>query len=180
MKNAAEQFEILTKTDSTGRTIRVTMDLDQYGTPVLHAQGDGLPEMSGYTPCPRPIIANGKRIHGIIGKYGFTQPEAAQIERAIEAARRARQKAADVVAAQPVNAERSRVDAMFERAARRKDWPGEYFPLLSDAKAAFAAWRTKYPEASAAEDARDKSAADERATQRQRDYESSFIARGLD
>jgi hypothetical protein len=184
MKNTTkESKEILAKTDSKGRTVRVTMEIDGYGTPTISATCDGGQCKAGYMRCPQPIAANGKQIHSLIGQapsYGFTAAETAQIERYIESARRDQQRAADQVAAQPVNAERSQVDEMFERANRRRDYPGEYFGLLGDAKAALAAWRAKYPKAAAAEDDRDKVAAEERATQRKRDYESSFIARGLD
>ena len=52
----------------------------------------------------------------------------------------------------PVNIARSRVNHLFARAERRIDYPGEYYPMLSGARAALAAWRAQYPDAARAED----------------------------
>jgi hypothetical protein len=49
--------------------------------------------------------------------------------------------------------ERERINSMFDRAEDKRDYPGEYFPLLDAAKNALADWREKYPEEAKIEDA---------------------------
>ncbi len=55
----------------------------------------------------------------------------------------------------PANVERRRIDAMYAKAERLVDYPGEYYGLLADAEAALKAWTAKYPAAAAKERAND-------------------------
>lgn len=47
--------------------------------------------------------------------------------------------------------ERARIDRMYRDAERRRDYPGEFFPLRNAAEAALAAWRARYPAEATAE-----------------------------
>jgi hypothetical protein len=55
----------------------------------------------------------------------------------------------------PANVERRRIAAMYAKARRHEDYPGEYYAMLADADAALMAWREKYPKAAARERAED-------------------------
>ncbi|MGD0630973.1 MAG: hypothetical protein ABR987_16720 [Terracidiphilus sp.] len=69
---------------------------------------------------------------------------------------------------------------MFDRAESKRDWPGEYFQTIGDARAALAAWADKYPvEAKTEADAKAARIAEDKA-RRDADFASSFIGRRLD
>jgi hypothetical protein len=67
-----------------------------------------------------------------------------------------------------------------EAAERLRDYPGSYFPARMRAEAALKAWREKYPEAAAAEDSERVAYRAKEESRKQKEYESSFIGRGLD
>ena len=75
---------------------------------------------------------------------------------------------------------RADISRMFEAAEAKRDYPGSYFPALMKAQAALKAWQQQYPEAAEEERAarEAKRAAEE--ARRQRNFENSFIGRGLD
>lgn len=57
----------------------------------------------------------------------------------------------DGVALDPVS-ERERIHYLFDKAERCRDYPGTYFPLLGEARAALAKWRENFPAAAREED----------------------------
>jgi hypothetical protein len=71
---------------------------------------------------------------------------------------------------------RARVTNLFARAESLEDSPAAYLAADRQAREALAAWRDRYPEAAAAEDA---AAAEEKA-RKAAEYRHSFIARGID
>lgn len=50
-------------------------------------------------------------------------------------------------------AERSKIERMYDAAEAKRDWPGSYFPAVYQARAALSAWRAKYPREAARENA---------------------------
>jgi len=55
----------------------------------------------------------------------------------------------------PGAAERRRIDGIYAEADRKRDWPGEYHPLMIEADKALEKWRATYPREAAAERASD-------------------------
>lgn len=57
----------------------------------------------------------------------------------------------DAIRNDPANMERRKIAAMYVKAERLRDYPGEYYGMLAEADAALRAWREKYPKAAARE-----------------------------
>lgn len=100
-----------------------------------------------------------------MGRYAYLSPEllpALDIAcaKAIEL-KAARDAEINAFQARPDAAERISIERLYNQAAARQDYPGEYFALIAEADAALTAWGIKFPAAKAAEDAqalRDKAA----------------------
>lgn len=60
------------------------------------------------------------------------------------------------------------------------DYPGEYFPARSRARAAFAAWAAAYPADAAKEKAADEEYAAAEKKRKAADFKNSFIGKDLD
>lgn len=71
---------------------------------------------------------------------------------------------------------RTEVYRMYDAAEDKRDYPEQCCKLRIKADQALAAWREKYPTEAAAEQA----AAEQRKAEREADFNSSFIGRGLD
>ena len=165
-----EKQTILTKTCTNGKVGIVTMQTNG----LLEATLDGQPIGDGFSPCT-PRMVNGKKIVGAVGKLALTYAERQTVEDAIDAYRRSQIKPLS-----PAEQERNRIERMFDAAERLRDYPGDYFPAKGHAEDALAAWTAKYPVEAASEKAKREQEAQERKAQRDRDFASSFIGRGLD
>lgn len=73
-----------------------------------------------------------------------------------------------------------RVIAMIEAAEDMRDYPGEYFPAKMRAEKALRDWEATYPEAAAKEIAEQKAWREAEEARKKKEYEESFIGRGLD
>jgi len=77
-------------------------------------------------------------------------------------------------------AARGEISRMIDAAERLRDHPGSYFPARDAARDALKAWRLRYPELAAAEDAERQARRDADEERRQRAYEESPIGRHID
>lgn len=73
-----------------------------------------------------------------------------------------------------------RVEALREAAEDMQDDPGEYFPAKMRAEKALKDWEAAYPEAAAKEIAEQKAWREAEEARKKKEYEESFIGRGLD
>lgn len=165
-----EKQTILTKTCTNGKVGLVTMQTNG----LLEATLDGQPIGNGFSLCT-PRMVNGKKIVGAVGKLALTYAERQIVEDAIDAYRRSQIKPLTLA-----EQERNRIARMFDAAERLRDYPGDYFLAKADAVDALAAWTANYPVEAASEKAKRAQEAAERKAQRDLDFASSFIGRGLD
>lgn len=82
------------------------------------------------------------------GSVALTAEEATILQEAIREHRAANAR----IAAEPVNAERRRISAMYAQAERLEDYPAESITLRMRADAALKVWRATYPDAAREED----------------------------
>lgn len=75
---------------------------------------------------------------------------------------------------------RGKVDRMFEAAEDLRDYPGDYFPAVARAEKALKDWQAAYPEAAAKIIAEQKAWREAEVARKKKEYEESFIGRGLD
>lgn len=75
---------------------------------------------------------------------------------------------------------RAKVRSLFAIANSKQDYPGAYFPLKAKAQAALEQWRLDYPEEATEEKRLNEEYRTETKAQRKKDFEESFIGRGLD
>jgi hypothetical protein len=87
------------------------------------------------------------------------------------------ERSAEYLAARAARADVSR---MYDAAERKADWPEQCCKLRIKADQALTAWREKYPVEAAQIEAEEKAAAEQRKAEREADFNSSFIGRGLD
>ena len=76
--------------------------------------------------------------------------------------------------------ERAAIAKMFVKAESLRDYPGSYFPILQRAQAMLAAWKCQYPIEAAEEQRANGEFAQQQKETGERDYETSFIGRGIE
>ena len=59
----------------------------------------------------------------------------------------------DAIRNDPANIERNKISAMYAKAEKHINYPGDYYGILAEADAALKAWQAKYPVAAAREKA---------------------------
>jgi hypothetical protein len=133
----------------------------------IFSNGKHAPVHLNLYDLPNPVAPTGEALDALrnagknpadydaymIGALPILMPTA--VTPALLAARDEYRAEVDAIRNDPANVERRRIAAMYAKARRHEDYPGEYYAMLADADAALMAWREQYPKAAARERAED-------------------------